>query len=141
MGKTVALDSMIFIYLFEADQRYITYVEKLFRQIESGKISACTSIISVIETLSAPKFKADKDTLIELTRFFQETPGLTVLPVSWEIAEKAAMLRRQNIYLRTPDALQLATALVQNATTFVTNDLQLKKLKVPGIAIKTPLEQ
>jgi predicted nucleic acid-binding protein len=46
------------------------------------------------------------------------------LPVSVEIAEVAAQLRAaQN--LRTPDAIQIATALREGATFFLTNDARL----------------
>ena len=136
MGKLIALDSMVFIYLFENDERYRDFVEPLFQQIESQKVSACTSMISLIETLSPAKLSGDECVTNELTRFFQETPGLTVHPVSWEVAQEAAKLRRENPHLRTPDSIQIATALVHKAGTFITYDVKLKKLKIPGLVIK-----
>lgn len=64
-----------------------------------------------------------------MERFFQETYGLTVYPIDWIISTEAARLRRETTSLRTPDAIQLATALVHNATHFVTNDDRLKGVK------------
>jgi len=44
------------------------------------------------------------------------------------IAEKAAELRA-NYGLRTPDALQIAIAIENNGTLFITNDKGLEKIK------------
>ena len=46
-GAKISIDSMIFIYFFEVDERYIKNVDILFDQIESGKIKAVTSVISL----------------------------------------------------------------------------------------------
>lgn len=46
--------------------------------------------------------------------------------VSPDIAQKAAEIRA-NYNVRTPDAIQLATALQGGATFFLTNDLPLRK--------------
>ncbi len=137
MGQIVALDSMIFIYLFEADERFFTQVSELFDGIESEKNKAVTSIISVAETLSPEKYKDRSDLLTEISGFFRETNGLTVVLVDWEIGQKAAELRRENKGLRTPDAIQIATAMVSGAEIFITNDLKLRKMKtkIGGIKI------
>jgi predicted nucleic acid-binding protein len=50
--------------------------------------------------------------------------NLITVPVSVEVAEVAAQLRAtQN--LRTPDAIEIATALRGSATFFLTNDVRL----------------
>ncbi|BBH42670.1 hypothetical protein myaer102_53320 [Microcystis viridis NIES-102] len=52
------------------------------------------------------------------------TSYLITVPISLEIAEVAAQLRaRQN--LRTPDAIQIATAMGEGAMFFLTNDARL----------------
>jgi predicted nucleic acid-binding protein len=53
-----------------------------------------------------------------------------------EIAHKVAELRAK-FNLRTPDAIQLATAIHAKAQVFVTNDERLRKVKdVPVLIIK-----
>ncbi len=47
--------------------------------------------------------------------------GMEAIPMSEEIAEEAARLRAIH-NLRTPDAIQLATALTAGASWFLTND-------------------
>jgi predicted nucleic acid-binding protein len=52
---------------------------------------------------------------------------LTTFPVSAAIAERAAQLRA-SYHLRTPDAIQIATAIQEGATVFLTNDGRLPAL-------------
>jgi predicted nucleic acid-binding protein len=53
--------------------------------------------------------------------------ALTLFPVSEAIAEQAAHLRATH-NLRTPDAIQWATALQSSASTFLTNDVRLPNI-------------
>ncbi len=127
----IGLDSMIFIYLFEADVRFIKPITGLFEKIEKGKLQAVTSIISVTEVLSATKLKDQPEKITAFTQFFRKLQNFEVVPVEWEIADIAAKLRREFPVLRTPDAIQLATALYAEADEFVTNDIKLAKLPLP----------
>lgn len=136
MGQIIALDSMIFIYLFEADERFYEKTQSIFDQVESGEISAVTSEMSVIEVLSPEKYIESDGLRGEITRFFQESDGLSILSVNREIALIAASLRRENKFLRTPDAIQLATAVVAGAALFVTNDKKLQKVKVGSMKVR-----
>ena len=139
MSEKVFLDSMIFIYLFEEDSRYSKKVKRLFENIEDGKISAVTSIITPLEVLSTAKLEKDLDKLLAFSRFFQKTPNLTVIDVNWEIMEKAAYLRRRNAHLRTPDALQIATAIITGSKVFITNDEKLIKIKTESLVQSSTL--
>lgn len=127
MNKQYALDTMCFIYLFEANQVYFNKVEKLFKQIEQNKIQASTSIISLIEVLSSPAIENNLQLKAKYQNFFYTMPNLKLVDVSHEQAKTAATLRRK-YKIRTPDAIQLATAITQKADYFITNDKQLKKI-------------
>jgi predicted nucleic acid-binding protein len=65
---------------------------------------------------------------VELAREYRDIifdqAHLTTVPVSAVIAERAAQLRASH-HLRTPDAIQIATALQEGATAFLTNDARL----------------
>lgn len=68
---------------------------------------------------------------IELARQYRDIlldqENLLTLPVSPKIAEVAAQIRAaQN--LRTPDAIQIATAIEVGATFFLTNDIRLSNV-------------
>lgn len=137
MGSIIAVDSMIFIYLFEDDTRFIDEVHPILKNAERGKGSLITSIISVAETLSPAKYLVDEVTPKKIQQFFSETQGLTIYPVDWNIAVEAAILRQKHRFLKTPDAIQLATAIVHKADIFITNDAKLKTLSLPGLTIQT----
>lgn len=133
--SSVALDSMIFIYLFEEDERFSTKVKPLFMAIEKGNLKGVTSIVSPLEVLSAPKLEQEHDRQTAFIRFFQKTPNLTVYPLSWKVMENAAGLRRKNPSLKAPDSIQLATARETNTPIYITNDQKLEKLKIKNLKI------
>ncbi len=128
---------MIFIYLFEDDARFIDAVHPVLKNAEQGKISLITSIISVLETLSPAKYLTDDETPAKIQQFFRETQGLTVYPVDWSVALETARLRQKHRFIKTPDAIQIATAVAHHAETFLTNDGQLQRMSLPGLAIRT----
>lgn len=140
MTKKIALDSMCFIYHFEQTQPYFQRIENLLSHAQTGKSQVITSVISVLETLSAPKYSLQPEVVKEINLFFAEAGYIRVFGVDWEIAQEAARLRRENKFLRTPDSIQLATALIHQADIFVTNDSRLKKLSLPSLKI-LPLSQ
>lgn len=133
--QKIALDSMVFIYHFEQVEAYFPKTHQILSQAQSGKTKIITSIISVLESLSAPKYLNLPHVVDEITLFFKEAPYISVLDVNPEIALEAAKLRRENKSLRTPDSIQIATALVHHAETFITNDDRLKNLSFPSLKI------
>lgn len=137
LGATITLDSMIFIYLFEEDRRFVKKVKPIFEKIQSGKNKGFTSVISVIEVLSAPKLKLEKEKALLFERFFYETPNLTTLDVNRQIAGVASQLRQDTASLRTPESIQIATGLINNSDYFITNDNRLKKISLPSFKILT----
>jgi predicted nucleic acid-binding protein len=68
----------------------------------------------------------------QFSRILLRTRNLKTLPVSAEIAAEAARLRAA-YGLKTPDAIQLATARLNSATAFLSNDAQLAP--IPGLEL------
>ena len=125
---------MLFIYLFEADERYLSQVNTLFERVEKGEDEAIISMITPLEVLSAPKLEGSAH-LAAFENFFQKTPHLILVPVNWEVMQEAAKLRRKYQHLRTPDSIQIATALVGGSERFVTGDVGLSQLSPPPLPI------
>lgn len=124
-AKNIALDSMIFIYLLERNEKYFPAVNLIFELLEKDKISGITSIISPLEVLSSPKLSPDQVSLY--ARFFKEEKNLITFELKWGVMELAAEIRR-NYGLRSPDAIQLATAKLGGSKLFITNDEIYKKI-------------
>lgn len=127
-GKRVALDTMIFIYAFEGHSLFLPLLKSFFREVEKGRIIAVTSTVTLVECLVQPFRAKAMELAARYKTLFRNFPHLSVIPVSDEIAERAAWLRAQ-YRMKTPDAIQLATALVSGSHIFLTNDEDLPKPK------------
>jgi len=124
--EVVAVDSMVFIYHIEGHPSYLPLTRVLFKRIETGKNRAVSSHLSLLEVLTLPYRKERQDLALLYRSLLTEFPYLTLWPLDQETSELAASIRAHH-NLSTPDAIQMATALRQGATAFVTNDKQLKK--------------
>jgi len=133
-GKTVAVDTMIFIYSFEEHPVYLPLLRRFFQAVEKGVLEATTSTITVTECLVQPYRRKDMALAGRYMVLFRNFPHLSVLPVTDEVAERAAILRAA-YGLKTPDAIQLATAVISASHAFLTNDERIPE--VEGIQVLT----
>lgn len=127
--KHVGLDTMCFIYQFAQDSRYSVLTHAIFELMESKKIKATTSVISVIETFVLPEQHDDQFLLSEYEKIFQNLPGLTIISADWSVSRLTAKMRAKYPKIRIPDAIQLSAALLKGCKAFITNDEQLKQVK------------
>lgn len=132
--KTVAVDTMVFIYLFDKDPRFYPAVSALFESAEKGACTLITSTISIVESLSLKRLEEKSHIIDEIGQFFRECVGLRVYSVDGLVAEEAARIRRNFPVLRTPDALQLAVGLLHEADAFMTHDEKI--LRLPSFPLK-----
>ena len=128
MGQIVGLDSVIFIYLLEANPEYLSQVEAVLRSIERGATPAVFSSLGLIEILTGPKKLGRFDLAAQYKETLVRFPNLTIMGLNEYIVDSASDLRaRYN--LATPDAIHLATALAGGAQKFITNDKSLQKVQ------------
>jgi predicted nucleic acid-binding protein len=119
--RKVGLDTMIFIYAFEEHPAYLLLLKNFFGAVEKGEIEAVTSTLSITECLVQPYRKKDLALAAHYMVLFRNFPHLSIIPMTDDIAERAAFLRA-HYNLKTPDAIQVATALVSGSGAFLTND-------------------
>lgn len=123
----IGVDTAPLIYFIEKDPKYANLLHTLFGRTVSNQIQLVTSVVSLTEVLTRPIQVANAELNLAYRDMLLGTVNVLTLPVTPEIAIRAAELR--GIYrLRTPDALQLATALVSQAELFLTNDSKLKRV-------------
>jgi predicted nucleic acid-binding protein len=91
------------------------------RLVETGRNPAVLSAITVTEALVRPMRASSSGAAAIVETFLGSFPNLTVEPVSYAVAHEAAAIRATTA-LRTPDAIILATALVTEHMTVITND-------------------
>lgn len=128
----VALDTAIFIYFIEEDQRFLHLVKPVFEAIEDGRLQAATSTLSLLEVLVVP-YRAGNLPLAErYESLLTRSRGLRVIDLERPILKAAAQIRAR-INLKTPDSIQLAAAMSAHCSTFLTNDRKLPL--VPGLRV------
>ncbi len=121
LGQKVGLDTMVFIYTFEEHPAYLPLIKDFLHALEKGEFEAVTSTLTITECLIQPYRKNHPSLATHYLVLFRNFPHLSVIPVLDDIAERAAFLRAHH-NLKTPDAIQIATALVSGAHIFLTND-------------------
>jgi predicted nucleic acid-binding protein len=130
----VGLDSSILIYHLEDSRPYSELTEVLFTSIGENSLAGICSTISVTELLAKPFREKRMDVIDAFERFIHSFPNLRLSAPTYYIARDAASLRGK-YNLRTPDALLLATARLEKANGFLTNDSSLRKVREPGISV------
>ncbi|MBI3335700.1 MAG: type II toxin-antitoxin system VapC family toxin [Candidatus Portnoybacteria bacterium] len=128
--RSLFLDSMIFIYFFEGFTPKEERLKLLFSRIESGLNLGYTSLITLSEVLVKPYQRQDNEVINEYIRFFQEFPHIDILSMNQIIAIRSAQLRAR-YRIRTPDALQVASALEYAIEGFITADRALNTPELP----------
>jgi len=131
-GSTVGLDTAPLIYYIEEHPTYLAGIKPFFEAAERGDFRVVTSFVMLIEVLVQPLREGRPELAEEYRNILLQSPALTAIPLDEGIAEEAAGLRARH-NLRTPDAIQLATAIRSGASWFLTNDAELADL--PEISV------
>ena len=127
-GRVLGIDTMVFIYHLEDHPAYSHITGRLFDEVEEGKYRALTSFITLLEILVKPKQENQLKAVADYRDLLLSFPHLKFFPVDQHVSEIASTVRAK-YSVKTPDAIQVATAIARGADLFITNDEQLKKIK------------
>lgn len=134
-GVTLFLDTNIIIYRVEAVEPFNQHVLDTLQDLVEKQPNAgfAVSRLSMMECLVKPLREQNTAHLDRYRAFFDST-GLQIIEISALVIETATVLRARH-GLRTPDAIQAASALsIKGAVTLLTGDKQFKK--VPGLNVQ-----
>jgi predicted nucleic acid-binding protein len=126
-GSVVGLDTTPLIYFIEENPAYLKVVDPFFEAVALGEITVITSVIALLEVLVHPIRNADTKLAQKYRDILLDSEGLTTILLDQDIAEEAARLRAFH-NIRTPDSIQMATAIIGKASFFLTNDVRLPSL-------------
>jgi predicted nucleic acid-binding protein len=132
--KVVFFDTAPLIYFMEKNIRYIDVIKPVITLIDSGQAKGLTSTITLLEVLVLPLREGNKKLADKYKTILLSSNGLETCEITNAISEKAAGLRAK-YGIKTPDSIQLATAIVRKADYFLTNDLELKRVKEIKVAV------
>jgi len=131
---TIFLDANIIIYRVEAVEPFATQVLATVQELVAQHPDAdfAVSRLSVMECLVKP-LREQNTADIDRYRGFFASVALQIIEVSALVIETATLLRARH-GLRTPDAIQAASALsIKGPVTFLTGDRQF--YKVPELKV------
>jgi predicted nucleic acid-binding protein len=123
----VAVDTAVFIYLIEEDPRFLPHVLPLFEEADRGTRTLITSALTLLEVLDVPYRTGNRQLAERYELLLTRSRGVRVVDLTRDHLRAAAQLRAAT-GIKTPDALQLASAFATGCRTFVTNDRRLPAL-------------
>ncbi len=126
-GQLIAVDTAPLIYFIEESPVYLPVVLPFFEALDQQTIQVVTSTVTVIEVLVQPLKRNNHRLVKQYREVLTNVAGLTTYPLTIDIAAIAADLRAK-YSLRTPDAVQMATAIHAGAQYLLTNDARLPDL-------------
>ena len=126
-NKTIFLDTAPLIYFIEGNSPYQDKLKKIFDSNDKGDFTFITSSITLLEVLVKPLRDGQSVLADKYKNILTKAAGIEIFDITIDLAAKAAELRAK-YNLRTPDAIQIATAIDNKVAYFLTNDLRLKSV-------------
>jgi len=131
--RFIGLDTAVFIYHLEGHPQYSPLTRTILTAVQAGVCQSVVSTVTIMELTVHPWRMNRADVARQYEILLANFPNLKLVDVSRDVARRAAQLRAQ-YNLRPADALLVATALLNQATLWVTNDKKLKRLE-PEITV------
>jgi predicted nucleic acid-binding protein len=124
-GRRLFVDTAPFIYLIEKSPDYLHVVEPIFRAADAGDVRLFSSSLTLLEVLVKPLRLKRHDIVVQYEHILTSSSSIRMQSLDVSIARRSAEIRAKYNF-KTPDSIQLATALSLSADLFITNDKQLK---------------
>ena len=111
-GKNVLIDTNIIIYLLEETEPYAELCRLLFELVETGKVRACVSALSVAEVMQGPLRKGDAETAHTIKEYLLNFPNMVCRPIDASVLNTVGIDTRVAwAKLRAVDSLIIASGL------------------------------
>jgi predicted nucleic acid-binding protein len=121
-GDIVFLDTAPFIYFFEQHPNYFAPLDSLFDQLYATGAQAITSMITYIELTTHPARLGQTKLVRKYRDYLSHSENISLFQLDMKIADQAVRLRARYQF-KTPDAIQLGTAVACGADYVITNDI------------------
>jgi predicted nucleic acid-binding protein len=131
-------DTMLFAYILEGNPVFGTSTLEAYQAFLHRGDTICTSVFTLGEILVRPKMVRD-DAAYGSIRNFMRGGEIELLPFTIETAEEYSSVRAQT-RLKAADAIHAASAILSKVDLFMTNDLEIRKQKIPGLPLIAGLD-
>jgi len=131
----IFFDANVIIYQVEGAEPFHQHVRDILQQLLRRHDAACFAVsrLSMLECLVKPVREQDTQRIARYRDFFSAT-DLTIVELDAQVLETALLLRAHH-GLRTPDAIQAASALsLKSRFTFLTGDRNFTT--IPGFPVQ-----
>ena len=132
LGRRTYLDANLYVYALEGIETYRATMAGLLAAIDRQDVGVVASELLFTELLPRPMKDGRQDLVERYLELFSRTPRIHLAPVDRRVILRSVHLRA-DFGLRSMDALHLATALVHDCETFVTNDRRLARVDRPRV--------
>lgn len=122
------LDTAPFMYFFQQHPDYFPALETMFDRLYETGAQAITSIITYIELTTHPARQGEKQLVRKYRDYLTNSENISLFPLDLNIADHAVELRAQH-HFKTPDAIQLGTAVACGADLVITNDKEWRRFE------------
>ena len=127
-GDIIFLDTAPFIYFFVRNPHYFPAMDMLFDRLYETDAQAITSIITYIELTTHPARQGKKQLVRKYRDYLSNSENISIFSLDMDIADHAVELRAHH-HLKTPDAIQLGTAVACGADYIITNDRDWRRIE------------
>ena len=114
-------------------------IARVFQRIGRGQLAGTTVVISLVKVLTKPPVNADEQLAATYRDLLLGSENFQTVDIGPPVAQLAADLRAR-YGPRTPDAMQIAVALIEGCEAFLTNDSQLGRVAELPILLVDELE-
>jgi predicted nucleic acid-binding protein len=123
----IGLDTAPLIYLVEKHPIHFDKMVTIVQHLTQGSIVGISSVLTLTEVLTQPLRLSKSNLVRDYENILLNSMGFRMVSIDTKIARTAADLRA-HYNLKTPDAIQVATAVESGCQAFLTNDLGMKRV-------------
>ncbi len=133
-GKRVFIDTAPLIYFIEDKNSYRKILTEFMAHVEAGDVILVSSTLTLMEVLVQPLRMNRHDIVKSYEEIMTRSQSLQLVEFDIFGARKAAEIRAKYNF-KTPDAIQMAIALLSKADIFLTNDKKLVISEIQSITL------
>lgn len=128
----VHVDARVLAHHLLGAERYTPLTRLLFAGVEEGAVSTQTSAVSLYQLLAEPYRRRREEDARRAADWLTALRGLEVVPVSPEIARRAAQVRAR-LGGRAERALQIATAVEREADVLLVQGSGIRRVAATAV--------